>query len=175
MGDDREATTRFWNALDQRLHNQLASAGSLVDHTRRLLDYYQDDCPAMVAAYRERNTLVTDMKEASFLRDLRNYLLHYGVPPVLQTLSLGPTEAGTTGHSIKLSAVRLLEWDGWKQRSRAYLSAFGDRDGPVLGEDVAAYANAMSQLFTWLFEQRLAVNKDANVLNRFRIDKPDKG
>ena len=88
MGDDHEATSLFWEELDQRLHNQLSSAVSLVDHTRRLLDYYEDDCPTMVTAYKDRNTLVTEMREASFLRDLRNYLLHYGVPPVLQTLQL---------------------------------------------------------------------------------------
>jgi hypothetical protein len=30
MGDDREATGMFWEELDQRLHNQLASAVSFV-------------------------------------------------------------------------------------------------------------------------------------------------
>lgn len=171
MGDDREATARFWEELDQRLHNQLASAVSLVDHTRRLLAYYDSDVPTMVAEYTQRNAVVMAMKETSFLRDLRNYLLHYGVPPVVQSLALGPVgEGGGTGHSIKLSASRLLEWDGWKKRSRDYLSSFADRDGPVLGQDVAAYANAMSSLFTWLFQQRQTVHNDDHVLDRFRID-----
>ena len=40
MVDDGEATTPFWDELDQRLHNQLASAASLVDHRRRLLEYF---------------------------------------------------------------------------------------------------------------------------------------
>lgn len=171
MGDDREATASFWEELDQRLHNQLASAVSLIDHTRRLLDYYEADVPTLVAEYQRQNAVVTGMDEASFLRDLRNYLLHYGSPPVIQSLSLGPAgDTGTTGHSIKLSAARLGEWDGWKSRSRSYLSSFADRDGPVLGQDVAAYANAMSKLFTWLFQQRQAVHSDEHVLDRFRID-----
>ena len=92
----------------------------------------------MVAEYKQRNAVVTEMNETSFLRDLRNYLLHYGVPPVIQSLTLGPPgDTGATGHSIKLSGPRLLEWDGWKKRSRDYLSSFADRDGPVLGRDVA--------------------------------------
>ena len=45
MRDDREATALFWEELDQRLHNQLASAVSLVDHTRRLLAYYETEYP----------------------------------------------------------------------------------------------------------------------------------
>jgi hypothetical protein len=173
MGDDREATALFWEELDQRLHNQLASAGSLVDHTRRLLAYYESDVPTMVHEYNQRNAVVMEMNETSFLRDLRNYLLHYDIPPVIQSVALGPTgESGGTGHSIKLSAQRLLAWDKWNKRSRDYLSSFADRDGPVLGQVVATYANAMSGLFTWLFQQRQAVHNDEQVLDRFRINRP---
>jgi hypothetical protein len=165
MGDDRETAATFWEPLDQRLHNQLASAVSLVDHARRLLDYYEADIPMMVAEYKRRNASITEMNEAAFLRDLRNYLLHYGVAPVIQTLSLGPIRdaGGMTGHSVKLSAPRLLEWSGWKARSRSYLLSFADSDGPVLGEDVAAYGNAMTDLFTWLLQQRQVVHRGANV------------
>jgi hypothetical protein len=77
MSDDRDATALYWEQLDQRLHNQLASAVSLVDHTRRLLTYYETDIPALVAEYNRQNTIVTEMNETAFLRDLRNYLLHY--------------------------------------------------------------------------------------------------
>jgi hypothetical protein len=170
MGDDRDTTDAFWDELDQRLHNQIAGAVSLVDHTRRFLKYYAADIPTLVAEYDRRNAIITEMNETAFLRDLRNYLLHYGVAPVIQTLELG-----TTGHSVKLSSARLLEWrkknkKKWSARSNAYLSSFADSDGPVLGRDVAAYANAMSELFHWLFQQRQAVHNDPSVLDRFRID-----
>jgi len=39
-----------------------------------------------------------------------------------------------------------------------------------LGQAVAAYANAMSDLFAWLFQKRQVVNNDASVQDRFRID-----
>jgi hypothetical protein len=168
--DDPRTPMPFWEELDQRLHNQVASAVSLVHHTRPLMDYYKADTPAMVAEYERRNKCIIEMNEAAFLRDLRNYLLHYGVPPVVHTFSLGPTTStGATGHVVKLSAAHLLKWSEWKAQSRRYLSSFPDRDGPVLGQDVAAYANAMSGLFHWLFQQRQVVNRDPDVLNRFRI------
>ena len=169
MSDDREATKSFWEELDQRLHNELASAVTLVDHTRRLMDYYLPHVPAFVEEYEKRNSNVTELDETAFLRDLRNYLLHYGVPPVIQTLDLAPHEAGT-GHSIKLSAGRLLDWDRWNSRSRNYLRAFEERDGPDLHATVAGYANGMSALFLWLFEQRSNTHNDPQVLDRFRID-----
>ena len=171
MGDDIDASAPFWQELDQRLHNELASAVSLVDHTRRLLKHYQDDAPHFVNEYLDRNTSVTTMEEAVFLRDLRNYLLHYGVAPIIQSLSLGPiNDVGMTGHSIKLSSSGLLRWDGWKARSRTFLGRYEDRDGPVLARDVVAYANAMSKLFDWTLGQRAVLNGDASVPERFRMD-----
>jgi len=170
MGDDPGTTNAFWEPFDKRLHNQIASAVTLVDHVRRLLDFYERDVPMMVSEYRRRNAGITAMNESAFLRDLRNYLLHYGAPPVVQTLSLGPPDqASMTGHQIKLSASRLLEWPGWKAKSRRYLSSFPERDGPVLGQDVATYANAMSEMFAWLFQQRAVIHRE-NIPERFRMD-----
>lgn len=171
MSPDPRLGAPFWEKLDQRLHNQVASTVSLVDHTRLLLNYYRADVTTLVADYERRNTRIMETDEAAFLRDLRNYLLHYDLPPIVHTLTLGPkTGAGATGHVVKLSAAALLEkWSSWSAQSRRYLSSFPERDGPVLGRDVAAYANAMSELFTWLLSQRQVVNNDANTLNRFRI------
>lgn len=171
MNPDPRVGRPFWDTLDQRLHNQVASTVTLVDHTRLLLKHYSVDVPTLVAEYEKRNARIMEMDEAAFLRDLRNYLLHYDVPPIVHSLSLGPkTSTGTTGHVVKLSAAALLErWKRWSPQSRRYLSSFSQRDGPVLGQDVAVYANALSELFTWLLNQRQVVSNDPNVLNRFRI------
>lgn len=170
MGDDHEATAPYWEELDQRLHNQLSGAVSLVDHTGRLLDYYEADFPTMVAGFQSRNTSITEMNETAFLRKLRNYLLHYGAAPVLQTFELGQTEIRRGRYLLKLSAEQLLKWDGWKVAARSYLSSFGDRDGPVLGRDVATYATAMGELYSWLLQQRQVVMDGASVPDRFRMD-----
>ncbi len=175
MGDDRDETQPFWDELDQRLHNQVASLVSLVDHTRPLLAFYQDDAPSVFSEYEQRNTVIREMSEAAFLRDLRNYLLHAGVPPILQTLALttaegtvvGPT--GGTGHTIKLSARYLLRWNKWSARSKVYLSSFDDSDGPVISDDVAAHWEEMSALFTWLFQQRQEIMSDPKIQERFRV------
>lgn len=167
MGDDREAIGPFWGEVDQRLHNELASAVSLVDHTRRLLEYLGSDVSGIIAEYTERNLKIMAMNETKFLRKLRNYLLHYGTAPILQSLNLASGE-----HSLKLNAASLLKWPEWNVQMRKYLSAFGDRDGPLLRQEVAVYATAMSDMYHWLFEQRVAIFNDPDVLDRFRIDGP---
>jgi hypothetical protein len=65
MNDDQGAMP-FWPQLDQRLHNQLAGAVGVVDHARRLLDYYASDFPTMVAEFQRRNESVPEMNEAAF-------------------------------------------------------------------------------------------------------------
>ena len=170
VNPDPRAGAPFWEELDQRLHNQVASAVSLVDHARLLMDYYRADTPDMVAEYESRTERIMEMNEAAFLRNLRNYLLHYGAPPIVHTLTLTPgTDTSAFGHVVKLSAVYLLKWSGWSARSTSYLSSFPDRDGPVLVQVVSDYGNAMSGLYAWLLSQRQVVNNHPNVLNRFRV------
>jgi hypothetical protein len=168
--DHSTDTTEFWDEVDQRLHNELASAVSLVDHTRRLLTHFEPDVPDVVASYRERNAGVMALNETRFLRDLRNYLLHYGVAPIIQSISFRQTEEVTEwNHNIKLKASRLLEWREWNRQSREYLVSFGDSDGPALRDDVVVYVSAMQELFSWLFSQRVPINTDPRVRKRFRV------
>jgi hypothetical protein len=167
--DISSATAEFWDEVDQRLQNELASAISLVDHTRRLLEYFEPDVPDVVAEYHERNTAVTALNESRFLRDLRNYLLHYGVAPVIQSITFQRHEDGDEfNHHIKLKTSRLLEWEKWSKQSRDYLVAFGEDDGPILRDDVMVYVTAMHDLFSWLFSQRVPIFNDPRVYDRFR-------
>ncbi len=167
MGDDRDAIGSFWGEVDQRLHNELASAISLIDHARRHLVYFKSDVPVIFAEYEKRNLTIRNMNETKFLRNMRNYLLHYGTAPMVQSLNLI-----SGGHSFMLNAASLLKWSGWNAEMREYLSTFGDQAGPLLGQEVTVYANAMLNMFSWLFEQRLALFNDPDILNRFRIDEP---
>lgn len=169
MGDDRESTDPFWSELDQRLHNQLASSESLIDHERRFFRHYGPDFPAVLAEYKRRVASVAGMTEAVFLGDLRNYLLHYSAPPIIQSLALGASDAGGSGHQVKLSARRLREWSKWTAPARRYLASFGDRDGPVIAQDVAVYASAVDALATWLLDQRKVINTGEDIPVRFRI------
>lgn len=161
-------SSSVWEELAQRLHNQLASVASLIDHTRRLTEYYKDDAPSLVAEFSSRNETIRQMEQAAFLRDLRNYLLHYGHAPLISTLTIpkAGSEANSR-HAFRFSAEGLLRWAGWKAPARNYLAMFAVRDGPVIDSDVRIYGVAMQELYDWLFEQRSWVV--ALMPDRFRI------
>lgn len=157
-----------WEELAQRLHNQLASIASLVDHTRRLMDYYKDDAPLLIEQFNSRNDAIRQMEQAAFLRDLRNYLLHYGQAPLISTLTLPQADSEADArHAFRFSAEGLLRWTGWKAPARKYLTKFAEGDGPVVDSDVRVYGVAMQELYAWLFEQRSWVV--ALMPDRFRI------
>jgi hypothetical protein len=151
---DQELTEfhrEFWQALDQRLHNLLSSATSVIDHTRPLVAFYEHE-PDFQAEFQDRNGRVASSPRATFLRRLRNYLLHYGVAPLMQTLRLGPTTAQEWDHlRVQLSGIRLLVWDGWNREQREFIGSFDN--GPPLREICVQYAEDMRELYMWLFEQ----------------------
>lgn len=112
---DHAATHRaFWDELDQRLHNLLASAASLIDHTRPLVRFYEHE-PDFQAEWETRNRAVAASPRASFIRTLRNYLVHKGPAPLMQTMRLGPPMAAEEWDHlrIQLAGAGLLQWSKW--------------------------------------------------------------
>ncbi|WP_420370273.1 hypothetical protein [Curtobacterium sp. L1-20] len=137
--------------LDQRLHNMLAAATSLVDHTRRHMTKYAET--AFAEHFEKRNTAVADAPSSMFLRKFRNYLLHVGSAP-FNTHAQFPTEHtefDTIQLDIRLDAASLLTWSGWNATTRTYIGSFPD--GVPLAQAVREYAAAMKQLYAWVNEQ----------------------
>jgi hypothetical protein len=140
----------YFAQLDQRLHNVLAAATSLVDHTRRLVAAYPET--SFAAELARRNNIVRDDPASSFLRDLRNYLLHVGVAPFRHMVRFPDSGVDAPVVSeIYLDTAGLLSWSGWKAGSKEYLAGAGDSVRLIAA--VNAYVEAMSGLYDWVFEQ----------------------
>lgn len=146
-----EFRREFWGRLDQRLHNAISAAVSLVEHTRPLIDFYDHEA-RFTAEWATRNQDVRESDEASFLRRLRNYLLHYGAAPVMQTIRLGRVSQGESeGLTIGLSPNGLLAFDGWNNKEREFIRGFAS--GVPIRRVVTKYAISMEELYKWLFAQ----------------------
>ena len=143
--------TEFWAQLDQRLHNMVSGAISVVDQTRPLVKFYGHET-AFVSDFTTRSKKVAESPRAVFLRRLRNYLLHYGVAPMMQTMNLAPTSGEDWDHlKVQLSGEALLAWDGWTTPSRAFIQ---DQDGgPHLRQVTVDYFEDMRSLYEWVFRQ----------------------
>ena len=162
-------TREFWGALDQKLHNLVSSAVSLVDHTRPLVRYYESHEGAFVSEWNGRSNAVGTSPRAEFLRRLRNYLLHSGMAPTMHSIRMGDT-AEWDNLTIQLSGSGLLEWPGWTAKSRAFIASFNG--GPPLRRVVLEYANDMGALYKWLHEQEQVLHPPGHPQRRFYIQFP---
>lgn len=159
----------YWAAMDQRLHNALASAVTVVDRARRLVDDYPGT--AFAEEFARRNDRIRTDNRAVFVRRLRNYMLHYGLLPLAHQVSFGDNH-GPNGlrFESQLSADALRAWgsDNWTAPAWAYLMAVGEHVG--LAEMIAWYRDASIELHRWTLAQfpvlHGAAIDDANELVR---------
>ena len=120
-----EVRDRYRATLDQKLHNYLASAFTLVDHVRRIVEV-RDDEPVqkMLAA---KPALLTNA-EIPFMQDLRNFTLHRTLPVVGNRLHVTePNQPNMTMETfIEFGVPPLLEWEKWSNASKKFLHAQGE-------------------------------------------------
>jgi hypothetical protein len=127
--------------LSRKLHNYLASAHSVVDHSRRLLR----DAGSEVAT--EWGTRLSDAQQehpvVHFMQGLRNYALHRNVPFFGSSMTMTRQEDDSFDivSEIRMSVYDLREWDDWSSSAKAFLDTLDssfplrplvDEHGPVI-------------------------------------------
>lgn len=105
--------------ISRFLHNFLASAKTLVDHTRRVLEDAYKGTPLWADYTAE---VMQHFAEGSpvFVQDLRNYTLHRNLAEQFARLTY-TAEAEDFETGISLSRDDLLRWENWRAPARAWL------------------------------------------------------
>ena len=106
------------------MHNYLASAKSLVDHTRGYIKKWheKDD---FGRKYQEKVKLsFAENPTSKMIHDLRNYLLHRGLPPstIRETFNIETREPPKI--RVLFNKKNLEEWKGWTSKSKEYMDKF---------------------------------------------------
>lgn len=144
--------TAYFRGLDKALHNALAGAVSLVDHTRRHVaenfpdSKFSDD-------FDTRNSVVYNMHEAQFLRRFRNYLLHVGHAPFKMTGSLAVKSHHAGSLTVWLIGEELLSHEElWTAPARKFIEKHPS--GIHLLAVIEIYEKSMRDLYRWVFDQQ---------------------
>ena len=88
-----------------------------------------------------------------FLVDLRNYSVHYAIPPVRMGTRLHWDGGGPVmqENSVLLDRAELLKWSGWKGASRRHIEA---HDGDIeFLPAIADYSTRVREFYGWFWEQ----------------------
>jgi hypothetical protein len=136
--------------LIRLLHNFLASAKMLVDHTRHVMrDWYGDT--ALLDKYQsEIEKRFAANKLSAFIEDLRNYALHYQLPVTTSKIEV-TRGADTNGYveraAFELGRAELRKWSEWN-KGKDYLHQ-SDQD-IVIEELVDQYFHQVQRLHQWI-------------------------
>lgn len=153
----------LWDEVTRLIHNYVASAKTLIDHTRRL---YKDLHKGGLSFEDYQEKVTRDFASdplAKFIEDLRDYCMHFAPPPVLSELKYTREPARlTTG--IKLNADSLRRFGGWSAPAKKYLSGQGSAvDLLKLVDEYHAKVIAFHKWFNWRVRQ-LHTKELGNVL-----------
>jgi hypothetical protein len=154
--DNRENFDLFLEEVIRLLHNFVAAARSLRDHSlrvkRKLLPRSNTD--RLAEEYEARSVSTFDEPLPRFVQDLRHYVLHVRLPIPSGHASgrrVGDPDRAPAEFEfesrIVLHPSDLLEWQEWKSASRAFIDSAGDHIS--IEEVVSEYAALVKVFQSW--------------------------
>ena len=145
--ENRLVLRHFHKEIARLLHNYLASAATLIDHTRTFVRDLYHDKPFYDQYEKKRDDTFKTSELAGFIKGLRNWMLHKGLAPTVANLSLARGTASPFS-TILLSRKKLKAWDNWDPRAKAYLKNLNS--DPELQTVVSSYGNLVETFYDWL-------------------------
>ncbi|MCX6681043.1 MAG: hypothetical protein NTX42_11875 [Methanothrix sp.] len=145
---NRDNLNQFQIEVIRLFHNYLASVKSLIDHTRIMVNEVYGNNDFSKEYILKIKDVFANSSLARFVQDLRNYILHKGIPVMLAQMKSKESEET---NSILLDLSSLRSWDGWKAKSKEYLN--NAKDHINLYEIIVAYESLVINFFDW-FQRR---------------------
>lgn len=149
---NREAGQQAHRELNRHIHNFVASAKSLVDHTRVFLKVSYAESPVLETIQLKIKSIFSESPVTAFVHDLRNYMVHKGLPNSHMFLewhqdpSAGSGPQVTSG--IRFDTQSLAEWSSWTAPARRYMEQCGEHIDIHRFTD--EYVVAVTRFHAWL-------------------------
>ncbi len=154
--DNREAGRQTHREVTRQVHNFVAAALTLVEHTRALIREHYSNTPILKRYQTKVDAEFANHPLAKFVQDLRNFMLHNGLPKSEMFLNFqsnpgSPGGGGILTAGIRIRATHLLTWSRWSVSAQTFIESSGDFvDICVLAE---AYTDKIEAFHDWLQEE----------------------
>jgi hypothetical protein len=161
--EQTENLERLIDESSRLFHNFLASAQSLVDHTRVIVNKLYSNQEFKKEYDEKRAQDLTNNPVRRFVQDLRNYTLHYTLPiPALHELFAEDIEM-----SVRLDVEILKQWNGWDKISTSYLETLGESFCIISLSN--EYFFLIQNFYQWLTERQTQLHQsDLENLQKMR-------
>lgn len=157
--NNRDASSQAHRELKRHLHNFVASAMTLVDHTRVMLnDLYAGQSIHTEILERIKAT-VGSSPVCKFVQDMRNYMVHKGLPNSEMYFEATNVDGALTFKTgVRINSSSLLAWSGWKALSKEYLGQVGEY--VEIQDFTQKYLDEVNAFSSWLEEVLKAHHSD---------------
>jgi hypothetical protein len=159
--DRRGDLDTIGHEIGRLLHNYVAAAMTIREHTRNLIRYHYEGAEFINLYQAQIDMRFTDNHLARFIQHLRIYMLHYALPYMQAQLQILPTGEGnqvTLESSMLLDPDALLEWKNWDQYSRDFIES--QADGINIATFVSEYTQMVLDFHIWLDATLQELHKD---------------
>lgn len=124
-----ERDMQIFREIARLFHNFLAGAMTLVDHTRVFIEefYLGTNVNREFKGRIQRDFVNNGL--TYFVQDLRNYMMHRGMPPITHNLMMKQIEGGVAGEmdatsQFNLPIIELKEWRNWRRASKEFIESY---------------------------------------------------
>lgn len=146
---DSDKGRNFHTEAYRLLHNYLASAKTLVDHSRRLVKGYGEESD-FFSEYQSRVERVAKVPVTKFVHELRNVVLHSRLPGLVNGFKSN-REDDNLSHELLFDRKSLIEAARWTNPARQYVQG-QPRHFPVR-QPMLEYGVEVANLSGWLSDQ----------------------
>jgi hypothetical protein len=139
------------------LHNFVAAAQSLVDHSRVVYGHLYGPANLMPAYQHEITARFVEDPLTQFVLGLRQMAQHYRLPTISLVQSF--TRASSGGKlevSLRLRVEDLRQFSGWKSAAKQFLDAAGE--AVDLRETAARYHDQVMSFYEWFRQQQKTIH-----------------
>lgn len=134
---NKGASDQIHREINRLVHNYLCAVASYADHSRNFMRQHYAGTSFEADYVAEVQQVFSDSELCRFVRDLRNFMTHRGLPESNFRLNFTrikdeATQSDAHGgvpceisSGVSYKTGRFLEWDGWTAPARRYLSGAG--------------------------------------------------
>jgi len=161
LGDfyNRKPLHDYLAELTRLLHNFLASAKSLVDHTRNFIRNSYGNRGELVAEYdKEVKLRLSNNPVCKFTQELRVFFTHISMPFVSSVIGAS-NATGRDLYTLKLNIDKMGKSERWSAKAREYIQ----NSGPDIDLEtyVDEYYQVIHQFYEWLGDRNEIWGKEA--------------
>lgn len=138
---------QYESVIGRSLFNYVVSLAALTDYYRNLMCAYNGT--KFEAECNEHLTYLRSSNESVFLKDLRNYMVHKGVPSM--GVMIGEGNIADEPYQVLLYTSDLVNYGGWTTRSAKYLE--GNLPSVDILGLVKSQQGRLDDFYGWFFDR----------------------